>query len=756
MISGLGHYRIIRKLGEGGMGTVYEAHDERLYRTVAIKTLRAGAEGGDARQRLWREARSLARISHPNICQIYDAEQEGDTLFLVLELLQGETLAQRLNAGALAVAEALDIECQILQALEELHRLSIVHRDLKPSNVFLTPHGVKLLDFGVARAVAVRGNTEETASLLTGAGMIVGTPHYMAPEQARATECGPAADIFSAGCVLYEMLAGAKLFAGNTAVDVLHKVMHHQPPLLAGAPEIEVVNDVLRRALAKDPGDRWPSAETMRAALEGARPAAAQTTRVAALAITRLIALPFRMLRKDDQTEFLAYSLPDAIANSLARFDSLVVRSSLIAARFEGQSDPARIGAEAQVDAILTGSLLQTGTQLRVTCQLVGAPSGAVLWSYTADASLQDLFALQDALANRIVESLLPPLTERERHHSRRDVPRSAIAFEYFLRANEVTRSRGLGNMRLARDLYRQCLADDPEYAPAWAGLGRVLRFIYKFGEDPGETLESADAAFRRAFALNPDLALAHNLYTPTECDMGRAADAMVRLLKRARSRLYDAELYAGLVQACRYCGDLEASVVAHSHARKLDPHVATSVAHTYFLLGDYEQSVEFYPRGTGYYLDSAALACCGREAEALVRLDERESGGGATGAVRAIMRSLRAYLKGDAAECLKFIDAGEALTRRDPEVLFYMARHLARIGAADRALATLNAALESGFLCTFQMEHDPWLEPVRAATGYPDLLGKARQRQAKVHATFVASGGEEILSAEGMPAARR
>jgi serine/threonine protein kinase len=154
MIPGLGHYRIIRKLGEGDMGVVYEAHDERLDRAVAIKTLRAAVQGGEGRERLWREARSLARVSHPNICQINDAEQEGDTVFLVLELLQGETLAQRLNAGPVPAAEALGIECQILRALDELHRLSIVHHDLKPSNVFLTTNGVKLVDFGVARIAA--------------------------------------------------------------------------------------------------------------------------------------------------------------------------------------------------------------------------------------------------------------------------------------------------------------------------------------------------------------------------------------------------------------------------------------------------------------------------------------------------------------------------------------------------------------------------------------------------------------------------
>lgn len=228
---------------------------------------------------------------------------------------------------------------------------------------------------------------------------------------------------------------------------------------------------------------------------------------------------------------------------------------------------------------------------------------------------------------------------------------------------------------------------------------------------------------------------------------MGRASDAMVRLLKRARWRRYDAELHAGLVQACRYCGELKASLAAHFRAQELDRHVATSAAHTYFLRGDYEKTLEFYHRGPGYYLDSAALACCGQEREALARLEERENAGGATGAVRAIMRSLQAYLRGDAVKCLQSIEAGEPLARRDPEILFYMARHLGRIDATDRALAMLNCAVDGGFLCTFPLERDPWLASVRTTAGYSDLLGKARERQAEAHAAFLASGGEEILS---------
>ncbi|MBZ5565169.1 MAG: winged helix-turn-helix domain-containing protein [Acidobacteriia bacterium] len=396
--------------------------------------------------------------------------------------------------------------------------------------------------------------------------------------------------------------------------------------------------------------------------------------------VVRLIALPFRVLKGDEVTDFLAYSLPDAISSSLSGVDTLILRSSLVAARFEGPVDPKRIAAEAEVDAILTGSVMRAGDQIRVTCQLVEAPGGTMIWSETVTSSMQDLFRIQDELSARVVHSLTLPLGERERSILRRDVPASAKAYEFYLRANQIGAVRTLENMRLARDLYLQCLADDANYAPAWARLGRVTRFIEKFGEDPDENLQRADAAFQRAFALNPDLAMAHNLYTAIECDQGRAPQAMVRLLNRASFRRNDPDLFAGLVQACRYSGELKASVAAHQCARHLDPHIVTSVAHTYFLLGDYQKTLDWYGTKGGFYLDCAALVMLGEKKAALAKLREREQSGGATGSVRAIMESLRAYLEGDFNACRRTIEVAEPLTRRDAESLFYTARHLARI----------------------------------------------------------------------------
>ncbi len=755
MLKTISQYEIRRKIGEGGMGVVFEGWDGRLGRQVAIKTLRGATESEDARNRLWSEARSLARVSHPRVCQIYDVLEHDRDLFLVLEFLNGISLADRLLSGAMSAAEAISIEQQVLEALEALHALGIVHRDLKPSNVFLTPHGVKLLDFGLARYTPQLSATEDGAAALTAntaPGLIVGTPQYMSPEQARSSMVGPAADIFAAGCILHEMLAGKRAFDGTSMVDILYAVLHHDPPPLSGSREIEAIELVIRRAIAKRPEDRYPTARNMLEALTAVPASAGSATRAKSPTVTRLIALPFRWLKQDDEIAFLAHSLPDAISNSLSGIDRLIVRSSLLATRFAGVTDLKQIAGDAGVDAVLAGSLMRVGDRLRLTCQLVEAPSGTVLWSEALNSPLTDLFTIEDELCRRIVQALMLPLTEREREILHRDVPRSPKAYESYLRANQLATIRTVNNMKQARELYLQCLDDDPDYAPAWAQLARTKRFIEKFGEAADQHFPSAADAFQRAFALNPDLAIAHNLYTPVQCDHGQANQAMHRLLTRACFRRNDPDLFAGLVQACRYCGELEASVAAHSRAQNLDLNILTSVAHTFFMLGDYEKALACYGTRAAFYLDCAALVALGEREQALVRLRHREQSGGTTGSVQPLMRALRYYLEGNLGECLKAIEAGESDTRMDPESFYYMARQLAQIQQTERAMHVLSRVVENGFVCVAALEGDPCFAGLRSSPGYDQLLSLAQQRRDEAHSIFLDAGGPELLNLAPLP----
>ena len=455
----IGHYEIIAKLGEGGMGEVYRARDEQLSREVAIKILRPTLTDERATERLLREARAEANVRHPNVCHVYEVGEDAGRPYIVMELLEGDSLAARIASGSLPLPEAVQITLTVLSAVQALHELNLVHRDLKPSNVCLTAQGAKLLDFGLARQVDPSVGQTETS--LTLPGTLVGTPHYMAPEQVLGQVLDGRADLFAISVMLFEMLTGSRPFDGDSAMTVFHAILHEQPPALVGSAGIGAVDRVLRRALAKEPSERQASADAMaeelRAALLVADSGEAPTVR----RVTRLAALPFRLLRPDPDIEFLAFSLADAVVASLSGLESLVVRSSLVSARFAGDAlDLKQIAKELDIDVLLTGTLLRAGERLRLSTQLVEVADGKVLWSQTSDVQLGDLFQLQDELVARIVGAL--PVTPRDQTRTRLAVPGNAKAYELYLRANQL--SSDASTWALARDMYL-------EVSPGGSGL---------------------------------------------------------------------------------------------------------------------------------------------------------------------------------------------------------------------------------------------------------------------------------------------
>ena len=418
--------------------------------------------------------------------------------------------------------------------------------------------------------------------------MVVGTPRYMAPEQVTGEGLDARSDLFAAGAILFEMLAGRPAFGGRNAVEILHATLHEQPPALTGSPAVAAVDRVIRRALAKRPAERPASADAMAEELRAVRGMDGDDTPALARALTRLVVLPFRVLRPDPETDFLAFSLPDAIATSLSGIGSLVVRSSATAARFAGDApDLKALAAEADVDRVVMGTLLRAGDQLRATAQLVEAPGGTLLTSHTVQASLGDLFRLQDDIARRVVEALALPLGGGADSPTP-EAPHNARAYELYLRANELARS--YDQLPQARDLYQRCLELDPGFAPAWAQLGRCHRVIGKYIDDSADSAARAEEAFRRALELNPRLSVAHKFYAHLEADTGQPRAALVRLLGEADRHGNDPELFAGLVHACRYCGLFEQSIAAHEEARRLDPNVPTSLEQTMLMTGDIER----------------------------------------------------------------------------------------------------------------------------------------------------------------------
>ena len=738
----LGRYRILHRLGQGGMGVVFAAEDESLGRKVAVKTIAEPDES--ARKRFRREARAAAGVNHPNVCQVYEIGEDGGQLFIAMELLEGESLASRLARGPLPTAEATTLGSGILGALQALHATGIVHRDLKPSNVFLTPHGVKLLDFGLARPLPKElTQSLEAGTELTRPGLLVGTPRYMAPEQVLGHEVDARTDLFSAAAILYEAIAGRPAFLGTTVVEVLSATLHEQPPALAGDAAVVALDRVLRRALAKRPADRPASAAEMAAEIDQIAAAGTPPATSVARPLTRLVVLPFRLLRPDPEIDFLSFALADAVSASLAGLPSVVIRSSAAAARFASDSpDLKALAAQADVDRVLMGTILRAGEQLRATAQLVEAPAGTLVSSQTLQVPLGDVFRLQDELAQRIVESLSPSLSEREGR--RRGAPASARAYEFYLRANEVVRD--WSHVAVARDLYRQCVDEDPSFAPAWAGLGRCHRLLAKYYLDrPEENLARADEAFRRALELDPALPVAHKLFAHREAETGRARDAMVRLLGLARSTRNDPEIFAGLVHACRYCGLLEASEAAHREARRLDPHISTSVVYTWWARGDMARVLAETSDVADSELRTMALEALGREDEARKSLHATPVSA-LVPVFAAIVRALLALVdrSPDAAEAF----AELAATHTDPEALFMYGACQARVGDAAHALPTLVACVEGGFTVPQALRDHPWLAPLRETSTFGLLVARAEAARDEAERAFRAAGGPALLGA--------
>jgi TolB-like protein/tetratricopeptide (TPR) repeat protein len=738
----IGHYRIVRQIGRGGMGIVYEAVDDRLRRAVAIKTILPSSDP-QMRERLLREARAAAAVSHPHICQLFEVgEHEGDP-FLAMELLEGQSLATRLETGSVPPSEAITTTISILSALDALHQRSIVHRDLKPSNVFLSRHGVKLLDFGLARPVTVA--VDDTA--LTTPGVLLGTPRYMAPEQAGGADVDARTDLFAVGAILFEMLSGRPAFNGPTAIEVLHAVIHEYPPALVGSLAVVDADRVIQRALMKNPHERYQSAEEMATDLRACLARGDLSGGIVARATTRLMVLPFRMARPDPSIDFLAYSLPDAITVALSGLESLVVRSSLAASRFGGgQPDLRALATDAAVDAVLTGSLLQAGGLVRVNVQLVEVPSGTVIWSHATQVPLDDMFQIQDTVCSAVVEALALPLSSREQRMLRRDVPASSEAYGHYLRGNRL--SAESPQWQPAREAYERAVEADPSYAPAWARFARCLRIMGKYGIGPDaqECLAQAERAFQRAFRINPDLSVAHNLYTYMEVESGRAQEAVLRLLERVRERTSDPELYAGLVHACRYVGLLDASIAAFHRARRLDPSIRTSVAHTFYMSGQFEQVIGA-DSDEPPYLTAFSLMSLGRAVEAVRLRQASAAKESANLQLLLLMEALTGTAEGRHEEAKTAIERLLMLRSfSDPEGLYYWAQAAAALGEDAQALKTLAQAVDTGLSSVQGIEGAPLFDRLKHESQFREIVERARNRQTAAARAFADAGGPRLL----------
>ncbi|MGH7740897.1 MAG: protein kinase domain-containing protein [Candidatus Eiseniibacteriota bacterium] len=467
--SKISHYRLIEPLGRGAMGEVWLAEDTQLPRKVAVKLLPPHlAEDAEAVDRLLREARAAASVDHPAVVTVYEAGLHDGRPYLVMQRVEGETLAERLKRGALPIGESLELARQISDALAEVHALGIVHRDLKPSNIVLSSRGPKVLDFGVA---AIKGSPQ-----LTAAGVALGTPLAMSPEQIKGLPPDNRSDLWAMGCLIYEMLTGRHPFAGPTFEAVANRVLNETPPPPSSL-RSEIGSDLdymVLKLLRKDPAHRYSRAEDLIADLssccalfEAAAPASSGTPRIAVLYFDVLSANP------DDA--FVAAGLAEDLIVDLARLEGVTVASRADVLPFRERAVPPRtLARELGVDYVVHGSVRRAGERARISAQLVRASDGHTMWAERFDRTLEDLFEVQAEVSRCIVQALQVALKPGEREMLDRVPTRSREAYAHYLNARRLMLQQSKDANFRAGELLTAALALDPDFALAHAALGET------------------------------------------------------------------------------------------------------------------------------------------------------------------------------------------------------------------------------------------------------------------------------------------
>jgi serine/threonine protein kinase/tetratricopeptide (TPR) repeat protein len=603
----LGKYRVLERLGAGGMGEVYAAEDTTLGRKVALKVLRPEVAGSaERRQRFQREARAVAALNHPNIVTLYSVEEADGELFITMELVEGRSLRELLRDGPLPVARAVALAAQVCEGLCVAHGSGVLHRDLKPDNLIVTAEDrVKILDFGLAKLLTPASGGDPDAATMSTPGMTMGTAGYMAPEQALGRALDARADLFAVGVVLYQMVTGHAPFEGETVAALFDHLLNRPPvpPQRHVAHLPAAIVSVIDRALEKDRDRRYPTARELLAALRrveaaptGAAPAAE------AKAGSSIVVLPFVDLSREKDQEYFCHGVAEELIHSLARVPGLRVISRTSAFAFQDQgTEITEIGRRLKAATALEGSVRKSGNRVRISARLVNTEDGFQLWSKRFDRELEDVFAIEDEIAETIVSDLARELGGVS---LRRPAPRNTGAHDAYLRGIYGLNKWTVEWMDRALASFQDAIALDPGFAPAYAALAEGHLWLYSgVGIRPArEAVPAARAAVERALELDPHLAEAHRvrgmIAMNHDWDRRGAEDGMLRAIEHspgsAEARLWNAWRLA-LLEA-RY----EEALVELGRAERLGPldlQVKTQIGYVHYFLHDLDRAVAQFER---------------------------------------------------------------------------------------------------------------------------------------------------------------
>ena len=708
------HYRLIEKIGEGGMGIVWKAQDSSLEREIALKLLPDSfAADPRRRARFEQEAKAVAALNHPNIVTIFSVEQEGDHHFLTMELLRGRPLTALIHPGGLPLSEFLRITVPMADAVGRVHEQGITHGDIKPGNVIVDDDQVKILDFGLARSdrkEIARTTSKDSTDTLDMKGSISGTLHYMAPERIHGEQADHRSDIFSLGVTFYEMATGQQPFQGSSPVEVLAAILKDSPrPCREINSEIpRQLDRVISTCLEKDVEQRLQSALDLRDELKALERVAVSgaPNRAPSIAI-----LPFADLSPNKDQDYFCDGIAEEIINAISRIENLRVASRTSSFQFKNASlDSREIGDRLGVNKLLEGSVRKAGNRLRISAQLVNVADGYQLWSQQYDRDLRDVFAIQDEISDSIVNALELRLSPRERRALKQVATDDVQAYDYYLRGRRAYYYEyGWKGVDLALQMFSRSIEIDPNYALAYAGIADCRSFLYLNAKRSNENRDEALRASDRALELDPELAEAHNargqaLVTDERYD--EAKHAFERAIQ-LNPKLFDA--YLSYARNCFASGRLEEAVQKYEQAGKIQP-------------DDYQSRL----------LLGSVYSQLGREADA--ETARREG-------VRLVEKRLEfhpddvraLYLAANALVALGHWDRGLEWTRRalsiephEPMLLYNAACIFCMARKPEEAIGFLEEAVRRGFSNTGWLKHDADLDPLR---GSPRFLALSKGR---------------------------